>query len=166
MSTTTVKTQSPHTFRNSCTFQPVRQLSKNTHKPRVPVAILCQPNQHVQSVERSQGGNDSSASHSGDLQREQVKSARRVQLIAFILFCCMHDYSQSTFRKQQNEWLSSSFGAHLIVFLRTAHSSIPWTVVYIVELWLRAWKYESRNRFNVSRTNSPAVTETLQANLK
>lgn len=78
MQTTTVKTQVYTDVKTPCTFQLIQYLSENTQTPSLPDAILCQPNQVVQSVELSQSGNDSSASHSVNYSGKS-ESAQGVQ---------------------------------------------------------------------------------------
>lgn len=96
MLTTTVKT---HTCKNSGTFQLIQYLSKTTQRPTQPDDIQCQPNQGVQSVEHSQSGNDSSASHSVNYSGKS-ESAHGVQPVTFTLCCCVHQWNTYTNRER------------------------------------------------------------------
>lgn len=132
---------------NKLTFQLIQYLSKNTQKPRLPDAIQCQPNQGVQPVEHSQSSNDSSASHSVNYSGKS-ESTQGVQPASFTLCCCMHHQELTAQQLDHMHNLRATkppcMAPHLIVLLLTADSSIPWTVVYTVQLWLRACRCDRR----------------------
>jgi len=125
------------------TFQLLQYLSKNTGNPRKPGqpdATERQPNQGVRPVERSQSGNDSSASCSQSCRRR----VRRVRV--HMEFSPSHAAPTGTRRatgpRAQRE-------PHLVVVLGAAHGSIAWAVAHAVERRLRTCA-ETRGRTNRS----------------